>query len=178
MPRESGERPLPDQVPFSRRFQKGPPHRGSADRGSPLSTEEKQFILFRTARGGLPRARIARELGVARSTVSAFMTDLYACPSLLLLLDLYRLFKRQDSPSGRPRTWFLCYLCGTEAPGGAGKVRTHLALCCFRTVRLTPQSAGDAEYYLLSKRDEAYWARKVRKESASPRGLLSRLLGR
>ena len=106
------------------RYAKGPPTRSAEDRGSRLSSEEREFILIRRGRGVSP-PRIARELGVGSSTVRDAGRDLRLCPSLLLNMRVFELAKAPDGKSAG-RSWFRCLLCGTVDTGGRRRALQHL----------------------------------------------------
>ena len=72
----AARRGTPYDAPLSERFKKGGPKRNASDRGSPLTLEEQQYIVWRFGIWAGSRARIGRELRVHRSTVSAYIQDL------------------------------------------------------------------------------------------------------
>ena len=137
------------------RYAKGPPTRSAEDRGSRLSSEEREFILIRRGRGVSP-PRIARELGVGASTVRDARRDLRLCPSLLLSRRLFQLAKAPDDKSVG-RSWFRCLLCGTVDTGGRRRALQHVLNEMYpgpppwrRNVALL--SLGEAGAYLFMRR--------------------------
>lgn len=175
MPRR--QTPIED-LPLSFRFQDGPPTRGPRDRGSPLTNEEKMYIIYRW-KGGVPLARIARELGLARSTVSAFVQDLFRCPSLLLTLPLTRV-TREPANGGRGHSSFLCLLCAFRGTGGEARARDHLVRDLIPWARGSLLSVNEADRYVLARREakmDAVWKQRASSMLES-RPLLGRLLGR
>lgn len=109
---------------IEQRYAKGPPTRSAEDRGSRLSSEEREFIIIRQRRGVSP-PRIARELGVGASTVRDARRDLRLCPSLLLSMRLFELAKATGGKSAG-RSWFKCLLCGTVDTGGRRRALQHV----------------------------------------------------
>lgn len=137
------------------RYAKGPPTRDAADRRSRLSSEEREYILFRSLRG-LSAARIARELGVGAATVRDARRDIARCPSLLLGLRLFELAKISNGKSSR-RSWWKCLLCGAVDTGGRRRALQHLLDTVYppipfwrRNVNLL--SADEAGTYLFMRR--------------------------
>jgi hypothetical protein len=169
----------PEELPLSVRFQDGPPRREPQDRRSPLTTEEKLYILYRW-KLGLPKARIGRELGVARSTVSAFVVELFRCPSLLLTLPLIRV-TREAGNERKARSSFFCVWCAFRGPGGEAKARSHLVRDLFPVARIVGAISLLQAWDYQNARRVAKWEAALGREltkrhKAKP--LLSRILGR
>ena len=160
----------PDQRPFAVRFEKGPPRRSAADRGSRVTLEERQYMLYRYL-WGVPQARIARDLGMARSTVNGFIKDLQECPDLLLGLRVYRLDKEKVAGARRLRSFYTCFLCGRRERGDATAAQSHIA---FEFLGFPyPLSEQRAEFFLVEKYERRQSGAYARERRSKPKGLFS-----
>ena len=111
--------------PFEEVFSAGPPRRAVEDQGSPLSAEEREFVLFRWYRRDR-HAKIARAIGVARSTVSAYWADLRDCPSILTQVRLFSIEKGTIANRKRPRHQYICLVCGRREDGTERSALQHV----------------------------------------------------
>jgi len=160
----------PDQRPFAARFEKGPPRRAAVDRGSRVTLEERQYMLYRYL-WGVPQARIARDLGMARSTVNGFIKDLQECPDLLLGLRVYRLDKEKVAGARRLRSFYTCFLCGRRERGGATAAQSHIALEFLSFPY--PLSEQQARFFLVEKYKQRQRAGYARARRSKPKGVFS-----
>ena len=161
--------------PFEEVFAAGPPRRTVEDRGSPLSAEEREFVLYRWYRGDR-HAKIARAIGVARSTISAYRAQIRDCPSTLTELRLIVTTREAQSKGGKTTTGYICLLCAANEKGNERAAWQHVLDHLFHGgVDAASLSVERAVEYRLHQAEER---RRRREERLAPRHRLARLLGR
>ena len=108
------------QNTFAVRFAGGPPIRAAQDRRSPLTGEEAEYLVWRQWRGD-GHARVARAVGVSRSTVSAFWGRVRDCPAMLVHLRLFASTRVPSDTGTKMVVGFVCLVC-EDARKGTGTV--------------------------------------------------------
>ena len=146
---------------FEEAFAEGPPMRQKEDRGTPLMPEEREFILWRWYRGDR-HAKIARNIGVARSAVSSYRSDVRDCPSILTQVRLFVMGKGTAANSKRPRHQYLCLVCGRREDGVERSALQHVLNHYFGGFVRADTISIDAVH--------AYRARKALERRRRPKG--------
>ena len=161
--------------PFEEAFAAGPPRRAVEDRGSPLSAEEREFVVYRWYRGDR-HAKIARAIGVARSTISAHRAQVRDCPSTLTELRLFVTARVAPPKGGKTTAGYRCLICAADEKGNERAGWQHVLDHLFHGgVDAASLSIERAVEYRLHQAEER---RRRREERPAPRHRLARLLGR
>ena len=161
--------------PFEDVFAAGSPSRGAEDRGSPLSAEEREYALFRWYRGDR-HAKIARAIGVARSTISAYRGLIRDCPSALTQLRLFVTARVAPPKGGKTTAGYTCLICAASEKGNERAAWQHVLDHWFHgAVDATSLSFERVLEYRLQQTEER---RRRREERTKPRRGLARLLRR
>ena len=87
--------------------------------------EEREFIMWRWYRGDR-HAKIARAIGVARSTVSSYWSDVRDCPSILTQVRLFSVEKATTAKRKWPGHQYLCLVCGRREDGSERSALQHV----------------------------------------------------
>ena len=109
---------------FGVRFAGGPPIRAAQDRRSPLTGEAAEYLVWRRWRGD-GHARVARAVGVSRSTVSAFWGRVRDCPSMLLQFRLFVSTRVPSDAGTKTVVGFVCLVCGDTRKGTRNAALQH-----------------------------------------------------
>ena len=161
--------------PFEEVFAAGPPRRTVEDQGSPLSAEEQEFVVYRWYRGDR-HAKIARAIGVARSTISAYRAQIRDCPSTLTQLRLFVTARVASPKGGKATAGYTCLICAASEKGSERAAWQHCLNHLFHGgVDATSLSIESAIEYRLHQAEER---RRRREERPASRHRLARLLGR
>ena len=161
--------------PFEEVFAAGPPRRPVEDQGSPLSAEEREFALYRWHRGDR-HAKIARAIGVARSTISAYRAQIRDCPSTLTQLRLFVTARVVQPKGGKTAAGYTCLICAASEKGNERAAWQHVLDHWFHgAVDARSLSIERVLEYRLQQTEER---RRRREESTRPRRGLARLWGR
>ena len=113
------------QSTFGARFAIGPPVRAERDRRSPLAAEEIEYMVWRRWRGD-GHARVARAIGVSRSSVSAFWGYVRDCPAMLSELHLSVSTRVPSDAANKTVRGFVCFVCGVTRKGTGNTALQHV----------------------------------------------------
>ena len=161
--------------PFEEVFAAGPPRRTVEDQGSPLSAEEQEFVVYRWYRGDR-HAKIARAIGVARSTISAYRAQIRDCPYTLTQLRLFVTARVASPKGGKATAGYTCLICAASEKGNQRAAWQHVLDHWFHgAVDATSLSIERVLEYRLQQTEER---RRRRAERTRPRRGLARLWGR
>ena len=161
--------------PFEEVFADGPPRRPVEDQGSPLSAEEREFVLYRWYRGDR-QAKIARGIGVARSTISGYHAQVRDCPSTLTELRLIVTTRVAQPKGGKTAAGYTCLICAASEKGNERAAWQHVLDHWFHgAVDATSLSIERVLEYRLQQTEER---RRRREERTKPRRGFARMLRR
>ena len=164
------------QNTFAVRYASGPPIRAERDRRSPLTAEEAEYLAWRKWRGD-GHARVARAIGVSRSTVSSFWGQVRDCPAILLQLRLYASARVPNDAGTKTVVGFVCFICGDTRKGTRTMASQHIADHYFNgAVNAKSLSAEQVVAYRAEQSEER--RRRQQLDERHRRRGLGRLWGR
>ena len=161
---------------FAERFGTAAPIRAAQDRRSPLTAEEAEYLVWRRWRGD-GHARVARAVGVSRSTVSSFWGRVRDCPAMLVQLRLFASTRVPSDTGTKTVVGFACLVCGDTRKGTRTVALQHAVDHFFHgSVNAKSLSSEQVVAYRAEQSEE----RRRRQQLARRhrRKGLSRLLGR